>query len=376
MGFNFENVVANANKALQGGGEGSYKYKLVYPGVGTLCVKLLFNPKSNSVLRLINRHQIGDDKIPCLKTYGQECPICSMITNIENARAVDLGRMSSKVRGISFAQVVSADYKLPDGVNAGDVVLLMYPWTVYKDISQQISQAKSPQELESLIASNKGFTFNIIRGADNKYTTQINPFNQYQTSQDDNAFMDLLNNMESLKDQILPDPITDTLMKDVNDVTMELQQQYLAPKGPQYVPNPVAQQSTSMTGMLGQMGSFNPNANQQYQQSTPAPAVPTPPTVPNNNPATPNLPWNNPVPQSQPMQQASQNQQNQFAGSMNPPQTAAPTTPAQSQPATQQSFTNPGNSGKPECYGQHGKVDMNRCLLCPQEINCKQSSGN
>lgn len=51
MGFNFENVVANANKALQGGGEGSYKYKLVYPGVGTLCVKLLFNPKSNSVTR-------------------------------------------------------------------------------------------------------------------------------------------------------------------------------------------------------------------------------------------------------------------------------------------------------------------------------------
>lgn len=368
MGFNFENVVANANKALQGGGEGSYKYKLVYPGVGTLCVKLLFNPKSNSVMRLINRHQIGDDKIPCMKTYGQECPICSMITNIENARAVDLGRMSSKVRGISFAQIVSADYKLPDGVKAGDVVLLMYPWTVYKDISQQISQAKSPQELESLIASNKGFTFNIIRGADNKYTTQINPFSQYQSCQDDAAFMDLLNNMESLKDQILPDPITETLMKDVNDVTNELQQQYLAPKGPQYAPNPGAQQSTSMTGMLGQMGSYNPNPN-QYQQSAPAPAVPTPPTIPSNNPSVPDLPWNN---------HAQQSQQNQgFAGNMNPPQTAAPVTPSQSQQVPQQqSFTNPGNSGKPECYGQHGKVDMNRCLLCPQEINCKQSSGN
>ena len=310
MAFDFSQVLENANKSLANTSEGAnYKHKLLYPGQGTLTVKLLFNTKSNIVMRLINRHTVDEKtKVACMKTFGQECPICKALEDIKNARGVDLSKLRSVVRGISFAQYVGSDYKI-EGVNPGDIVLFMYPWTVYKDISSIIAQAKTPEDLESLLASNEGFTFKIIRGADNKYTTQIDPFKKYKSCNSDQEFVQLLNGLDALNDQILKSPATEETLKEVKQYAQELQQKYLVNKGPQFVNNGT-QDSMSMANFSAMAA---PQTNQQQTSFTPT---------------TPNV-----VPQ----------------------------------------VTNQ-NSNQPPCFGHHGEQDMNKCLLCPVEIQCGQMS--
>jgi hypothetical protein len=361
MAFDFNSVIQEAQNAIKnsGGGEG-YKYQLVYPNVGNLTVKLLFNPKSNLVKRAINRHTIGEDKIACMKTYGQDCPICKVLEDAQNARGIDLGKMRSVVRGISLAQYVESDYKI-DKVKPGDIILLMYPWTVYKDISTILSQAKTEQEIASLIASNEGFLFTITRGTDNKYSTQVNPFKKYKSANSDDEFMAMLNSLDDLNTMVLSNPISEEALKDVREVAQELTNTYLVSRTPQYQ-RPAGEQMPMSFGSFAQpqQPAYNPAPTQQqnYQSQAPAqqPAPPAAQPAADTDFVTLFDDALRPLPFQQPQQQPAF-QQSQYQAPSNPGM----------QPSPQTSDPN-----KPPCFGRHGQEDMNKCLLCPSEIACAQ----
>jgi hypothetical protein len=235
MAFDLSNVVRQADDAITSGNDKGNKYGLFYPGVGTSIVKLLFNPKSNSLFRLINRHEwLDKQKVPCLKTYGKdiECPICKAIQEVKNSKGIDLTRHKSKVRGIGFAHLVEIDYPLTSkfSPSPGDIVLFMFPWTVYTALSQTVADAKEPGQLEQLIASNEGYAFNIRHSEDNKYTVMPGMFRKYQTCKSEEEFTKLLENLDSLKDMILPpsmEAITDEQMTKINQVANEIRMKYL-----------------------------------------------------------------------------------------------------------------------------------------------------
>lgn len=387
MGFDFNSVMAEAQKSLKSG-ESNFKYKLLYPSQGTLTIKLLFNPRSNLVKRIINRHTIGEDKIACMRTYGQDCKICKVIEDAENARGIDLGKLRSQGRGISLAQFIKADYRT-DGIVTGDIILFMYPWTVFKDISAIISQAKSEDDMKALIASNDGYLFSITRGVDNKYTTQVNPFEKYRSCQSDDEFVSLLSGLDDLNGMVLANPPTEDILKDVNEVAVELTNLYLVNKQPQYQ-TPPGQQMPMSLGNFGQQGAVTPPVNQQFappvnnqqfapvnnppqqQQFAPAPQQ----SSPANNPFQQYAPVNNP-----PQQQFAPPTNNPFGGI---PQQSTPVNnnnnnnnpfaPPATAPQQQQFMPPPQTSdpNKPPCFGRHGTEDVNKCLLCPSEIQCSQ----
>lgn len=380
MAFDFNAVMQDAQASLQSGGSNSdYKYPLLYPQQGTLTFKLLFNPKSNLVKRAINRHTVGEDKIACMKTYGKECPICKVLEDAENSRGIDLGKMRSIVRGISLVQFIEATYKV-DNVKAGDIVMLMYPWTVYKDLSTIMSQAKSEAELASLIASNTGYLFTLTRGNDNKYTTNVAPFRTYQTCQTDDEFATLLNNLDSLNEMVLPGTPTEAIMKDVTEVTTELTNTYLVSRGPQFQQAP-GQQMPMSFGNFGQQptqqfgtpaGGFNQQPTQQFnQQFAQQPAFNPQPTAPafGQQPA-----FNQQQTPAFGQQPAFNNPQFSQPNVGQPAFTPAPN-PAPSQPMQQPNQVaapQASDPSKPPCFGRHGQEDMNKCLLCPSEIACSQ----
>lgn len=234
MGFDLASVMSQAKSAVDGGGSGgggSYKYRLLYPGVGTTKVKMLFNPASNMLMRLINRHTYSDDKVPCLRTIGKECPICKAIEDVKNAADIDLGKYRSIARGIAFAQFLEANYEVQN-ISKGDVVLLMFPWTVYQQISQQIDDNKNkPENLEKMMASNTGFAFNITHSPDHKYNTQIDAFSQYTTCESDEEFNNLLMGLETLNEQMVPSNFTEPMLHDIRDVAAEIRSKYLNAPG-------------------------------------------------------------------------------------------------------------------------------------------------
>jgi hypothetical protein len=250
--------------------------------------------------------------------------------------------MRSVVRGISLAQYVESDYKI-DKVKPGDIILLMYPWTVYKDISTILSQAKTEQEIASLIASNEGFLFTITRGTDNKYSTQVNPFKKYKSANSDDEFMAMLNSLDDLNTMVLSNPISEEALKDVREVAQELTNTYLVSRTPQYL-RPAGEQMPMSFGSFGaqpQQPAYNPAPTQQHQSQAPA-----------QQPAFQQPAFQQP---QQPQQQSAFQQPNY----QSPSNTGMPS--AQT-----------GDPNKPPCFGRHGQEDMNKCLLCPSEIACAQ----
>ena len=369
--FDLTSVLAQAAQVTQQQEENSNGgMKLIYPQSGTLKVRLLYNNAAGVVMRKFERHTINKQKVTCLQNYGMDCPICKMIDNIQNATGADLWQMKRTTRGIAYAEYIDSDYKWDDPKNApskGEIVILMFPWTIYTDLNRLISSAG--QNIYSLIASNVGGVFKISRWSENKqikYRAEIDPFDQqHQTRGSEEEFQKLLMDLPSLNDKFVPIEPNDNIIKAAQSTADELNNEYLAPR--------VQQPSFGQTGMnLSAMAGGVINQNPSYPQQAPASAnIYTDP----NTGVTYDLingqwiPRNTaPTPAPSPMPSAP----GQFLGSFNSAPAPAPNPMPTPNPAP-----NVSAPGSPACFGKHGstEVDPNSCLLCPFEGQCRSASG-
>ena len=345
MAFDFTAAVQTALSSTgNGDGEKTYKYKLVYPQKGgVLTLRLLFNPKSNLITRLVQRHE----KVACLRTYGkskEECPICKMQEDVKNTTGMDPFAKTSatKSRGVSFAQFISSTVPI-EGVNPGDNIVFMYPWSVYQQINQMIqATAQSPTGMDMAFChSNNGMFIQITVTNDFKYSCVQLPYMTFTNGMTDEQFIEMLNNMDSLNDQVLPAQITEEVMKQVNEYAQEIYKQYLEPKT---TPTYGVPQNTAPIG-------FN-TVPQQTNVVPPQPTAPQPvPSVPFNQPYTSTPLQNVVTPAITPIAN--------FAA--NP---TVPVTPVISTNAV----PNTANS-VPACFGQHVDGEP-KCICCPVEVQC------
>lgn len=322
--YDFQKAVEAAKAVVErsenGGESRSYTYPLVYPQSGhTLTVRILFNPASGQIVRLINRHE----KVACYRTYGVECPICKSMQQVKDMTGQDpFGKTkASRSRGICFAQYVSSTNPITkvSGSNEiplkqGDIILLMFPWSVYTTLNQIIQTiSQTPTGMDQAFShANSGLFVNITVTNDFRYTTVSNPYMTFPSASSDEEFIKMLDGLESLSEQILPSTITEEVDKQVRAYNDEIYKQYIAPRVQNYGTAGVAPVNYS----------------------------------PQNIPVQPQVP----APQ---------------ASGYVPPYTP-PTTPTPVQynaPAPQQS----------SCFGKH--VDgAPQCICCPDEMNCIQST--
>lgn len=326
MAYDFTAAI-NAAKAVVERSSGSqassdYKYPLVYPQPGSvIVVRPLFNPASGQILRLINRHE----KVACYRTYNMECPICKVQQSVIDMSGQDpFGRQkSSKSRGLCFAQFISSTVPLKTGSGAnerdiaqGETILFMFPWSVYQQINAMIQGiGQTPTGMDQAFChSQSGLFVQVTVSNDGKYTyttTQI-PYMTFPNNKTDEEFMQYLDGMESLYEQVLPSTITEEVSKQVTEYENEIYKQYIAPR----VPN-VGVPAGTVPQSLGQV---------QIPTTNPTPAVST------------TAPYVNPI-------------------------------PAQTLSTSQ---TSSGTTGHPECYGKH-QDGSPQCICCPDEITCMQS---
>lgn len=340
--------------------------KLVYPQNGELKFRLLYNQPAGVAMRKFERHKINGNQITCLSNYGMECPVCKMLDNIQNVKGTDLWQLKRTTRGIAYAEFIEANYKWDnpsDAPTKGEIVLLMFPWTVYTDLNRLINSAG--QNIYNLIASNVGGVFKISRWVEKgqtKYRAEIDPFDQnHQTCPSDEEYQKLIMELPSLNEKFVPIEVTDAIIKAAQNCAEELNAEYLSPNV--YQPN-VGNAGSNLGGFAGGAPAApnpntytDPNTGITYDlinnQWIPRPTAPqTPPPVPNTPPMNPPmggpaLPPSNGVP----------------AGSGVGMPTGAPAAP--------------NNAGNPPCFGKHGsaEVNANQCLVCPNEATCKMSSG-
>lgn len=360
MQFDFSKVLENAKNAIEttDSEKVSYPYPLVYPAPGqTLIVKILYNPASGQITRLVNRH----DKIACLRTYGQECPICKKMQEVMDVLGPGqdpFGKKKSKARGISYATLISATKPIKSGekiLNPGDTVMLMYPWSVYKQISQALTAiTTTPSALERAFENpNEGLFIQISVSDDNKYqyTTTVMPYMTFATGMTDEGYRTWLSSMPSLNEQVLPSTITEAVSKAVQEYVTEIHNTYIAPR----IPNLNVTQNNIPTNI----GNINPNVgNPNIAQMPQTPVVNNVPNIPFNT-GTPIPNMGNTVNTGSPLPNmgntiAQQNVQNAQMQNLN------------NIIAAQQ---NQLNNNKPSCYKQY-QENAPKCMCCPYEVQC------
>lgn len=286
MSFDLSNVLATASAVSKNGSsssseEGS-KYRYLYPSTGTLRVKLLYNPKSNLLGRITKKHVIDKSKAICLSMYNMDCPICKTVQNIKNAIGQDVWKFNARVRAVTFAQYVGSNNYQWTQENpepkVGDVVILMYPWSVYQDINRLLVNCGA--NASQLIATNVGKVVNISRWQESsmtKYKCEVDAFApEFKSAESDEAFEALLNSLPSLEEVNCPPAVTDEIIKTTNEVAEALSREYLktsAPTQPVQVSSAFSQQSN--------FGSSRPSA------SSGVPSAKDYPCIGNYNPSDP-----------------------------------------------------------------------------------------
>lgn len=241
MAFDFTAAIKEAAGVVErienrGDNTTNYTYPLVYPQAGnTIVVRPLFNPKSGQIVRLINRHE----KIACYRTYNEECPICKMQQQAKDLLGQDpFGRKgASKSRGICFAQYISSTLPIDKGqsrgnLQTGDLILFMFPWSVYSQINVIIqAAAQTPTGMDQAFShAESGLYLQVSVTSDFKYTTTNVPYMRVPTTQTDDEFMKMLEGMEDLNEQVLPSTITDAVRKQVDEYSDAIYRQYIIPK--------------------------------------------------------------------------------------------------------------------------------------------------
>lgn len=293
---------------------------IVYPGEnGKLTVRILYNPKMEAVQRKIVRHDGGKSKVPCLEVYGEDCMVCKAISEVENAKGKEAGafrKYGFKTRGICYAIIVDHDksYFKDDGSpEIGDIVLLMYPKTVYDQITKIISDAG--EHLSKIVLENDGLPIVIERSQKGKafpeYSATVYPYGSKKTFQDDGddvpkdqfktgdeKFEDMLAELPDLREAIVSSNPSDDIRKANRALAETITQEYFG-------------------GGLVNPGDKVEEPEQDERLSTT------------------NMAQEAPVQSSQNDEQVD-------------------------------------TSGRPDCYGNHS--DSNKCLMCPHEPDCYMSN--
>ena len=306
------------------------QYKLLYPHQqGQIVFRLLPNNKANAVQRLIARHKIpdttnqyGSKNVACMNAhYNEDCPICRAIKDAQQLNGKDCDafrKFGYKQRGICYAYIVSITPEYKD-IKAGDIVLFMYPKSVYTEIQNQIVQYA--QNLDDIFNKNEGATF-ILENKKSatgfpEYSVKVNvgwgnpvlaPVTSSQAEYDA-----LLNTLPDLNEVMVPSKKPDNLDADATAAADLIKITY----GCVSEGYKKAQDTNGNTIA----NSFNRSSIDIVED---APPIPTPPPATNGWSA----PWEIP---------------------------SSPSAPA-------------ATDGKPTCFGCHSGEA--KCSLCEYEIEC------
>lgn len=242
MSFDLSSVMEAAKTAVEGTSSGNNYPTIIYPANGTIRVRLLFNPKSNSVMRLIHRHKLDSGKVDCAAQYNQDCPVCKQLESIRTVKGLDLWTLKSKTYGIAYAQFIDVSTGYDFGnrrsiPKRGDLIVLMFPWSVYSQISGCIQ--KAGENAGQLLVDNESKPITIERKLNNdrvEYRVDVDTFSTFQSCDSQAQFDQFLMNLPDLSDTITPKEMPEGLLTKLQLEADNLSAKYLGGVQTSYVP--------------------------------------------------------------------------------------------------------------------------------------------
>ncbi|WP_299996587.1 hypothetical protein [uncultured Clostridium sp.] len=354
-------------------------YKLFCPAGQTQArLKILHNEQVGLPFRSIVKHEFTHTIVngkrfranpPCLKQYGTECPVCSVSKNIVEVKGKEILKdcLKYKQKYISFAYIEEItghpETDPQKKINPGDVVLMLYPGTIFEKINQIISRCTTDADYKKFFSQNESISFllsmNPSAAPSDMYSFMPDPMpgsnvsKIFSTPDGDVKFVEMLNSLPSLYDIYLPEAVTDEIISLNREVAEELSKRYLSNNTPDATTANLIEGEVKKQEALQQATTVNPivnpvvnpvvvdqtqiQAQAQVVQQTVTPVqqnIPTTVQAPVQSTVTPN------IPQAQPQVNVT---------------TTAPASTV--------------DSSKPECFGKYNDIDA-KCLICPHSTEC------
>lgn len=342
-------------------------YKLFCPAGQTQArLKILHNEQVGLPFRSIVRHEFTHTIVngkrfrvnpPCLKQYGTECPVCSVSKNIVDVKGKEVLKdcLKYKQKYISFAYIEEItghpETDPQKKINPGEIVLMLYPGTVFEKINQIISRCSTDVDYNKFFYQNESISFllsmNPSAAPSDMYSFMPDPMpgsnvsKVFNTPDGDAKFMEMLNSLPSLYDIYLPETVTEDIVSLNREVAEELSKRYLSNNTPD---------ATTANIIEGEI-----KKQEALQQAS---------TVISNQVVNPVQPQPQPQPQIQaqviqPTVSAPQASVQPIINNIQPQQVVTTTT----------SSVPTSDTSKPECFGNFNDIDA-KCLICPHSTEC------
>lgn len=342
-------------------------YKLFCPAGQTQArLKILHNEQVGLPFRSIVRHEFTHTIVngkrfrvnpPCLKQYGTECPVCSVSKNIVDVKGKEVLKdcLKYKQKYISFAYIEEItghpETDPQKKINPGEIVLMLYPGTVFEKINQIISRCSTDVDYNKFFYQNESISFllsmNPSAAPSDMYSFMPDPMpgsnvsKVFNTPDGDAKFMEMLNSLPSLYDIYLPETVTEDIVSLNREVAEELSKRYLSNNTPD---------ATTANIIEGEI-----KKQEALQQAS---------TVISNQVVNPVQPQPQPQPQIQaqvvqPTVSAPQVPVQPIINNIQPQQVVTTTT----------SSVPTSDTSKPECFGNFNDIDA-KCLICPHSTEC------
>ena len=326
-------------------------YKVFYPfNDGQYELRLFFNFKANKVQRLIVRH--GNEpkapKLPCLSMYNMPCPACKVIKDIESVQGDNSEiqrKYGYKKKGICYAQIIDAPSKTFQGDFApkkGDIVLLMYPKTVFDAINNIVLSAIRSGKINDIVNSNVAYHITLNKDSSkgpNAYQV-LQTFNQSQLFKTDDEFEKFICELPNLDEQLVIETPDDGKMAEIHN-SVKAFAELLA--------------STYLNNSI-----VNPN-QAVVEENKGVTATAKLDSIIDDTPTT-NIPTSTDVSdlkeiiiddEDLPFEINDNNTNNNAENNSSTSETS--------------------NDGKPECFGKYNK-NSSTCWLCPNDIECQKAN--
>lgn len=340
-------------------------YKLFCPAGQTQArLKILHNEQVGLPFRSIVRHEFTHTIVngkrfrvnpPCLKQYGTECPVCSVSKNIVDVKGKEVLKdcLKYKQKYISFAYIEEItghpETDPQKKINPGEIVLMLYPGTVFEKINQIISRCSTDVDYNKFFYQNESISFllsmNPSAAPSDMYSFMPDPMpgsnvsKVFNTPDGDAKFMEMLNSLPSLYDIYLPETVTEDIVSLNREVAEELSKRYLSNNTPD---------ATTANIIEGEI-----KKQEALQQAS---------TVISNQVVNPVQPQPQPQIQAQVIQptvSAPQASVQPIINNIQPQQVVTTTT----------SSVPTSDTSKPECFGNFNDIDA-KCLICPHSTEC------
>lgn len=351
-------------------------YKLFYPAGQTRAkLKILYNVQTGLVGRAVTKHQFTYAVVngkrfkvnpPCLKQYGMECPVCNVTKNIVDIKGKEVlqntHRWTQKFISFAYIEEISGhpETDAEKKVNPGDIVLFMYPNTIFKKVNEIIERCVTsgdPNAADKFFAQNESVSF-LLSVDPNAAATDMYNFmpdaistsKVYNTPDGDAKFVEMLNSLPSLYDIYLPAQATDEIIALNKETADELSKRFLSNNTP----------DATTAGIIE--GEIKKQEALQQAQVLIQPIQSQPIANPVVNPIVNTA-------QEQSQAQVVQQTLTQPIQPQIPVQQTIAQAPVQPTVTTTAPVNNTPDTSKPECFGNYNDIDA-KCLICPHSTEC------